>query len=75
MPEQPAPVPAVATAAATPLRREPVRRHGRPGRTLGAVSLTLLDVAEDSTTDLFFDADNSDRHAAAVYERGTTEST
>ena len=76
LPEQPAPVPAVATAAATPLRREPVRRH-RPARVARsrAVRLTLLDVAEDSTTELFFDPDDSDGPAAAACARGTTGST
>ena len=32
-----------------------------PGRTLGAVRLTLVDVAEDSVTELIFDVDDTDR--------------
>ena len=34
---------------------------GRPGRTLAAVRLTLVDVAEDSVTELIFDLDDPDR--------------
>ncbi len=33
---------------------------GRPGRTLGAVRLTLVDVAEDSVTEQLFDLDDPD---------------
>ena len=39
----------------------PLGGGGRPGRTLGAVRLTLVDVAEDSVTELVFDLDDPDR--------------
>jgi pimeloyl-ACP methyl ester carboxylesterase len=39
----------------------PFGAGGRPGRTLGAVRLTLADVAEDSVTELIFDVDDTDR--------------
>ena len=39
----------------------PLGGAGRPGRTLGAVRLTLVDVAEDSITELVFDLDDPDR--------------
>ena len=39
----------------------PFGASGRPGRTLGAVRLTLVDVAEDSVTELIFDLDDTDR--------------
>ena len=39
----------------------PLGGAGRPGRTLGAVRLTLVDVAEDSITELVFDIDDPDR--------------
>ena len=39
----------------------PLGGSGRPGRTLGAVRLTLVDVAEDSVTELIFDVDDTDR--------------
>ena len=38
----------------------PFGGSGRPGRTLGAVRLTLIDVAEDSVTELIFDLDDPD---------------
>jgi pimeloyl-ACP methyl ester carboxylesterase len=38
----------------------PFGATGRPGRTLGAVRLTLIDVAEDSVTELIFDLDDPD---------------
>ncbi len=39
----------------------PLGGTGRAGRTLAAVRLTLVDVAEDSVTELIFDLDDSDR--------------
>jgi len=38
----------------------PLGAAGRPGRTLAAVRLTLVDVAEDSVTELIFDPDDPD---------------
>jgi len=52
----------VFTPSPPPPRRlsdvRPLGGSGRPGRTLGAVRLTLADVAEDSITDLIFDLDD-----------------